>query len=233
MGKDDPPVLREPLKSWHRTIKSAPSYTIGERNRSHDSAMCATEFGPDVSKMVDSIRTVSPKWSMRPRGKGGLAGNLWVPGPGKYELPMSTVQRTHPTVARGGLGWNFGTTDRPNPGGPRSDAPCPTTYNARIDHTIARVPSWPMAQKLGSEFSPKPKPGEIRDVRETTRRGGPTSPPKWTMRGRGEKAERSSTPGPGWNTWHVESLGKLKRAPSWGFGSARRFPKEPEPSIGP
>lgn len=236
--------------AWRATIKAAPAFSIGigrEEAGDKTRGRMKTEFGPDISRPVaNTSGTIPPQWTMQSRRRGSVPAGAWVPGPGKYESP-STMHRSHPVLTCSGRGWSWGSAERlSGEDPPPASAPDPGSYQPRFASSLKGSVSWSM----GGRYSEPPTPhkGELwgagldaaeraeerklYDSRGTSRRGGTLLSSSWTFTSRPEStlvSQGGKVPGPGTHQPDMHAMNRIRRSPSWGFGSASRFPKDPDP----
>lgn len=227
--------LLEVQDAFNKSVDIAPSYTMQARAKhgAFGKPSVQTEFGPDISKQVDRIRTAPPRWSLQPRPKTSLGGGTsWVPAPGHYPI-KTTVEKTHPTIPLPGRGFHWGSANRSPPLQP-SDTPDPTRYDVKDDFALAKDPTWTLAGRLHYDPDRGRKP--VYNVVGFKRKGGLAHTPEWSFTKRPESAfvvrGSGDTPGPGEHRLPKNLGGKLKRSPSWGFGTSSRWVKD-APYEGP
>lgn len=234
--------------AFNATQPSSPKYTMTRRTEIVDTEKkkMQTELGPDTAKAVDMVKTDPPKWSMQARGKPEPIRGDWVPGPGEYVME-GTMKRRHPTLPVSGRGWHWGSEPRRSMSTGAIDTPGPDHYKSKEDVKMTKVPSWSLRRR-SALTSPAPVKGELwgagvttasameprqlYDVTEKVRRGGKAMSRSWTFTARPESTLTTGpvrAPGPGAHDPKHGAAARIKREPSWGFGSAQRFGKELEP----
>lgn len=226
----------EVTDAYNRSTYTAPVYTMKARSKLgvFGKPSCETEFGPDISKNVDQIKTAPPRWSLQPRPKKSAldGGSGWVPAPGTYPI-KTTVEKTHPTISLPGRGWHWGSEIRSPPLQP-SVTPDPCRYDPKDEFAKEKDPTWTMRGKL--DYDPDRGRKPVYNVVGLKRRGGLATTPEWSFTKRPESAftikGSGETPGPGEHPLPKNIGGKLKRSPSWGFGKASRWVKD-APYEGP
>eukprot|EP00931_Biecheleriopsis_adriatica_P080552 TRINITY_DN53902_c0_g1_i1.p1 TRINITY_DN53902_c0_g1~~TRINITY_DN53902_c0_g1_i1.p1 ORF type:complete len:289 (+),score=23.85 TRINITY_DN53902_c0_g1_i1:33-899(+) len=226
--------LLEATDAFKYSTQSAPSFTMRPRGKGSffPKPSVDTEFGPDISKQVDYVRaSLIRPWTMQPRPKkSALDGSesIWVPAPGTYPQ-KTTVEKTHPTIPMGGRGWHWGSSVR-SPALRQTCAPDPTRYQPKDEFAIPKDPKWSIGKKL--DYDPDKMDRKLYDTRDSKRKGGKAGAPSWSFTGRGKSSlvpvGSGDEPGPGAHRPHKDIGGKMKRQPSWGFGTSSRWGKEPE-----
>lgn len=244
----DPPArILKDEDAWRSTIRSAPAFSMRSKDlASGNRGIVKTEFtsGPDISRVaVAHSQTSPPQWTMQSRGGKPVKG-LPFPGPGEYELPISTMEKSHPVLPCKSRGYKWGNSER-GEAHKSSEDPGPVTYDPTLSCTLRSCPSWTMSGKTSGTV-PTPHKDELwgagpdaanhleerklYDIRGGIRKGGALVSPTWTFTGRPESTlvVKSGAPGPGTHQVMTKSMTRMKRSPSWGFGTCSRFGKEPE-----
>jgi len=222
----------EVTNAFKHSIKGDPSYTMRAKGKGSffGKPSVETEFGPDISKQVDNIKAALPHWSLQPRPKKSAldAGASWVPAPGTYPI-KTTVEKTHPTIPTPGRGWHWGSTVR-SPPMQVSDAPDPTRYKVKDDYALPKDPTWSIGKKF--EYDPDKEKRGVYNIQGYKRKGGKVEGPLWSFTKRPESAmcpkNAADSPGPGAHTLPKDTGGRMRRTPSFGFGTASRFAKAEE-----
>lgn len=245
-------ILQDTL-AFNKTVQKSPEWSMTSRDSCVDEtrARIKTEYGPDVTKQLDWSKARSPTWTLKSRWKDQPAKGSWVPGPGHYP-GNSTLGKTHPTLPVSGRGWSWGSEERKTLGTGDQGVPPPGSYDPQLTQTKERVRHTTVRgrNELHKEVQPVPntKPGgvwgqgaglaetqaprTVRDVTGMTVKGGTTWSPSWTFNGRPQSMlvpGGMPVPGPGKVSPELSSYGRIKRSPSYGFGSSSRWPKEQDP----
>mmetsp|Transcript_65344 Transcript_65344/g.115954 ORF Transcript_65344/g.115954 Transcript_65344/m.115954 type:complete len:287 (+) Transcript_65344:55-915(+) len=218
--------------AYKYSIDRPPQYTMRPKGKGSffGKPSVETEFGPDISKQVDKVKTALPHWSLQPRPKKSAldVDGSWVPAPGTYPI-KTTVEKTHPTLPTTGRGWHWGSTVR-SPPMQMSDAPDPGEYKVKDDYAKAKDPTWSIGKKL--EYDPDKEKRGVYNIQGYKRKGGKVEGPLWSFTKRPESGfvskETAEKPGPGAHTLPKDTGGRMKRTPSFAFSRASRWGKAEE-----
>lgn len=234
------------MEAFNASKPGPPSYSIaGKLSSGQFRGKVHTEPGPDISHLLDCSLPATPKWTLKGRWKADKAGEkAWVPAPGTYNNP-STLDKTHPTLPCSGRGWTWGSQERPSLAVTK-DGPGPTAYreNAK-DAAMTKEPAWsfigrdePPASKMKGKMVVS-EPNLLRDISGMHQKGGVIKTPEWQFTARPASSlipAKACGEIPGPDVYYTQSggigspaspLAKIKRSPSYGFGSCPRF-KQPK-----
>jgi hypothetical protein len=243
---EDEPIVHvrflNTMDAFNSVKPGQPSYSMrkklgGEMTR----GKVHTELGPDVSGRMDVALKSQPKWTVKGRWKAEEATNAWVPAPGAYKNP-STLEKTHPTMKCSGRGWTWGGQDRPSLATTK-EGPGPSAYrDDRKDCAMTKEPSWTLIGRPNDPGSKPanplvPEPNLIRDTSGMSAKGGVVKTPEWQFQNRPASVlvpAKSAAKQPGPDRYSPQAggigaptapLARIKRSPSYGFGSCPRFKK--------
>jgi len=234
------------------SCRADPVWTMGGRDSIYDRAKYAlkTEFGPDTTDNfnVQGPFARSQKVTMKARWTNSLVAGAWVPAPGHYPgAGASTMSKSHPTLPVAGrtLGSCWGAQERKTgvlgPMGEGShllgkyDVKTSQTDDRIRDCTVrGKTHTVPVTGKGGiwAECTKGEAESErkIYDARGFSRKGGVAPTLSFTMNARPPSVlipRGDPTPAPGQVSLYAS--GKVKRSPSFGWGTSSRWAKEPEP----
>jgi hypothetical protein len=239
-GKSEKPKKRQPhpgLKdheAWEKTTRTMPSYGMGasrDQVKVWDPAAGAEGdlTAHDIIKSLNSSKASLPSFTLAARLPGEEAKGAWVPGPGEYHCP-DTLSKTHPTVPISGRGWHWGSTQRAS-SAPNIVSPGPSNYDVKFDQVRDRQPSWNLSFREAFVANNDQRVASTDALYNTfgmKSKGGPVHTPKWTFTARGKSALLvSGGEGPGVGTHSPENSNsaRIKRTPSYSFGTSARWGK--------
>lgn len=228
--------LRDVGKALKSCSQSSPAFSMrGKTSFGNEDRYRNTggELAGDLSKKVDAILTVNPKWSLRGRSTG-ITKPTDFPGPGNYKIP-TTLDRSHPLLPSCGKGWTM--TARPKIKSSITDptelyckgTPDPQRYDTSNKGKIGTklqqsVASYTMRAKIKDPMDREKRPGCQAYTTGNCTKDGPISTPSYTMASRGNFAAKSDKkPGPGEHHWPTDANGAKNRQPVFSFSKNARF----------
>jgi len=227
-------ALADVQKSYNTAHHKPPSWTMRKKTSFGDQDKFLNTGGitaGPLDKELEAVKNMPPKWSMRARD-AGIPPPKQTPGPGDYAIP-TTMAITHPLMSVTPRGWGMGIPRSASAGSVmRQQTPGPLNYNVRAGDRIGNItheqrPRYSMRERYSGTSDKETRPGCQKYKIEKVTERGPVSSPQWSFLARGASSGNALelSPGPGQHKPMIEHASRIKRPPSWSWGSQPRFPE--------